>query len=95
MKRFISFALVFLLAAGLMTGCRGGNQDESTGGATQPTSATSPSSAGTTPTQGSMPDMTDILPDYDGDMDGTDSGPSQGVVPDQGDLGRGRSLTRY
>mgnify|MGYP003299755768 CR=1 FL=1 len=67
MKNIISIALVLVLAASLMTGCRGGSQGESTNGDTQNTGDTSPSLPVTTPTEASVPDltipdMTDIMP---------------------------------
>lgn len=102
MKKYICIALAMVLAAGLMTGCRRGAQNDTTGGDIEVTQTTTPSHSTTTPTDGvlpevTIPDMTDILPDGgatgNGGMD--EGGTGEGGMDGQGIIGRGRSLTRY
>ena len=85
MKNFISIALVLVLAASLMTGCRGGSQGESTNGDTQNTGDTSPSLPVTTPTEASLPDLT--IPDMTDIMPGGDEGGQGGQGGQDGSEG--------
>lgn len=103
MKKFICTALAMILAVGLMTGCRRGAQNDTTGGTGEGTQGTSPSLPATTPTEASMPevtipDMTDILPDGGASGEGGTSGNGgigEGGMDGQGNVGRGRGLMRY